>query len=107
MRTGLRELGVLELLRGQHDLPSAPLLAISMRSAVSADWIAPSTAWATSGLERNRSTASGEIGADLVVALVAVLGVDPPAGTKMACEVVHIWPEYSDSVKARLPSIAL
>jgi hypothetical protein len=31
----------------------------------------------------------------------------PPAGTKMACEVVHIWPEYSDSVKARLPSIAL
>jgi hypothetical protein len=31
----------------------------------------------------------------------------PPAGTKMAWEVVHIWPEYSDSVKARLRSIAL
>ncbi len=31
----------------------------------------------------------------------------PPAGTKRFWVVVHIWPEYSDRVKARLPQSAL
>ena len=30
------------------------------------------------------------------------LAVMPPAGTKMFCGVVHIWPEYSASDIARL-----